>query len=104
MTASDLNTEQIKKIMTDFESTPDGKTQIPEELLESVHKVIVGMFFWSVLKIFYKDLNVERILYAKSLILTNVSFINITLNGDILVTQLKKIFRSTKFCFWENGL
>lgn len=37
-------------------------------------------------------------------ILANVSFINITLNGDILVTQLKKIFRSTKFCFWENGL
>ena len=45
MTAADLNTEQIKKIMTDFEISPDGKTQIPEELLESVHKVIVGMFF-----------------------------------------------------------
>ena len=59
MTAADLNTEQIKKIMTDFEMSPDGKTQIPEELLESVHKVIVGMFFWSVLKIFYKALDFD---------------------------------------------
>ena len=42
MTAADLNTDKIKKIFEDFEGSPDGKTQIPEDLLQNVHKVIVG--------------------------------------------------------------
>ena len=42
MTAADLNTDKIKKIFEDFEGSPDGKTQIPEDLLQSIHKGIVG--------------------------------------------------------------
>ena len=41
LTAADLDTQKIREIMSDFESSPDGKTQIPEDLLQRVHKVIV---------------------------------------------------------------
>ena len=41
--ASKMSTDRVKKIMTDFESNPNG-TKIPEDILSSIQAHVVGMY------------------------------------------------------------